>query len=140
MPFSFVGKKILVTGAGRGIGRHLAKAISKSGGEVYALGRTKENIKTLTKECDNIHPVIADLSNWEQTRDAVNKLDAMDGVLNNAVYMANYNFFHNSLTISKEVIEEAVKVNLFAPINIIQVTARKMIDEGKRGSIVNISR
>ena len=68
MPFDFSGKKFLVTGAGRDLGRAIAKAIAAAGGEVYALGRNKENIESLIQECDNIHPVIADLSDWEATR------------------------------------------------------------------------
>ena len=140
MPFSFIGKKILVTGAGQGIGRELAKALSKAGGAVYALGRNKENIGTLAEEFDNVHPLIANLNNWEQTREVVNSLDAMDGVVNNAVYYCEENLFKESLYNTKEMLDEAVRVNLLAPINIIQVTARKMIDVRKHGSIVNISR
>ena len=92
MPFSFVGKKILITGAGRGIGRHLAKALVNAGGEVYALGRRKETIESLAEECNNIHPVIADLSNWTRTREALSGLDAMDGVVNNAIYIYQTTF------------------------------------------------
>ena len=139
MPFSFIGKKILVTGAGRGLGRELAKAISKSGGTVYALGRKREALNSLAKECENIHPLIADLSNWEETRTAVDKLDAMDGVVNNAVWYPDYHT-KDSLVESKEVFEKAFTINVMAPINIIQATASKMIDESKRGSIVNMSR
>ena len=66
MPFDFSGKRILVNGAGRDLGRAIAKAIAAAGGEVYALGRKKENLDSLVKECgSNIHPVIADLSDWE---------------------------------------------------------------------------
>ena len=139
MPFSFIGKKILITGAGRGLGRDLAKAISRSGGTVYALGRKKETLNSLANECDNIHPVIADLSNWEETRTAVDKLDAMDGVVNNAVYFPEI-LLAEALIQPKEVLGQAVQVNLLAPINIIQSTASKMIDERKKGSIVNYSR
>ena len=63
----FAGKKFLVTGASRGIGRALAKELSKSGGKVYALGRTKELLESLAQETSNIHPVVADLSDWEHT-------------------------------------------------------------------------
>ena len=139
MPFSFIGKKILVTGAGRGLGRDLAKAISKSGGAVYALGRKKDSLDSLASECENIHPVIADLSNWEETRAAVDKLDVMDGVVNNAVYLPDILMTESRME-SKEVLNQAVKVNLLAPINIIQSTASKMIDERIKGSIVNYSR
>ena len=139
MPFSFIGKKILITGAGRGLGRDLAKAIARSGGTVYALGRKKETLNSLANECDNIHPVIADLSNWEETRTAVDKLDAMDGVVNNAVYFPEI-LLAEALIQPKEVLNQAVNVNLLAPINIIQSTASKMIDKRKKGSIVNYSR
>ena len=139
MPFSFIGKKILVTGAGRGLGRDLAKAISKSGGSVYALGRKKDTLDSLASECENIHPVVADLNSWEETRAAVDKLDVMDGVVNNAVYLPDVLMTESRME-SKEVLNQAVKVNLLAPINIIQSTASKMIDERIKGSIVNYSR
>ena len=139
MPFSFIGKKILVTGAGRGLGRDLAKAISKSGGTVYALGRKKDALDSLASECENIHPVVADLGNWEETRAAVDKLDVMDGVINNAVYLPDILMTESRME-SKEVLNQAVKVNLLAPINIIQSTASKMIEERIKGSIVNYSR
>ena len=140
MSFSFIGKKILVTGAGQGIGRELTKALSKAGVGVYALGRNKGNIKTLADECDNVHPVIANLNDWKQTKEVVNGLETMDGVVNNAVYYCEESRFTASLNNTKEMLDEAVRVNLLAPINIIQVTANKMIDDGKHGSIVNVSR
>ena len=84
MSFDFAGKKILVTGAGRGIGRELTKAIVNAGGEVYALGRTKENIESLVQETTNVHPIIVDLHDWEATNRELEALEALDGVVNNA--------------------------------------------------------
>ena len=84
MPFDFSGKRFLVTGAGRDLGRAIAKAIAAAGGEVYVLGRNKENIESLMQECDNIHPVIADLSDWEATKHELNQLPALHCVVNNA--------------------------------------------------------
>ena len=84
MPFDFSGKKILITGAGRGIGRELAKEVTKLGGEVYAVSKTKENLDSLTKESEWIHPIEADLGDWDYTRVVLEKLDVMDGVVNNA--------------------------------------------------------
>jgi len=51
MQFSFAGKKVLVTGAGRGIGRDLAKTLVKEGAVVYALSKNPDNLKTLEDEC-----------------------------------------------------------------------------------------
>ena len=65
MSFDFTGKKILVTGAGRGIGRSFALVIAAAGATVYALGRTKETLDTLAEESDRIHPIVADISDWD---------------------------------------------------------------------------
>ena len=57
MPFDFTGKKILVTGAGRGIGRALVKALIEAGGEVYALSLTKASLDSLVEEFPRVHPI-----------------------------------------------------------------------------------
>ena len=137
MPFSFAGKKILVTGAGRDISRALTKAIANNGGEVYALGRNRENIESLVRECDIVHPVIADLSDWEATKEKLEKLPALDCVVYNAA--ANTFPFTSSLEITKETLAATIDVSLLAPINVIQVTAKKMIEAGIHGSIVNVT-
>ena len=137
MPFDFTNKKVLVTGAGRDLGRAVAKAIADAGGEVYALGRKKENIESLVRECDNIYPVLADLSDWEATRQELSKLPPLHGVVNNA---AAFPPFLGALDVGKDTLTEAVNVTTLAPINVIQVTAKKMIEAGIQGSIVNVSR
>ena len=137
MPFDFSDKKVLVTGTGRDLGRAVAKAIAAAGGEVYALGRKKENIESLVRECNNIYPVLADLSDWETTRQELSKLPALNGVVNNAGAIPSY---LSALDVGKEKLTEAVNVTTLAPINVIQVTAKKMIEAEIQGSIVNVSR
>lgn len=136
MTFDFTGKKILITGAGRGLGRHLAIEISKAGGEVFALGRNKDNLDSLAQEAGRIHVILADLNDWDETRAVVEELETMDGVVNNAGVA---NPFIESLEVPKEIIERTLNVNLMAAINIIQLTGKKMKAAGKGGSIVNVS-
>ena len=136
----FAGKKYLVTGASRGIGRALVKELSKAGGEVYALSRTKELLDSLAKEANNIHPVVTDLSDWDQTRSIVNKLDCFDGVVNGAAVKGLEIGFGDAIDCPRELFERALNTNTLAAINIIQSTGKKMIKRGKGGSIVNISR
>ena len=138
MAFDFTGKKILITGAGRGIGRALALEIAAAGGEVYALSRTKETLDTLSAESKRIHPIVADLSDWDKTRELVDELEVMDGVVNNAAYLIPS--FKEAFDYSKEDLEQAFQVNILGAINIIQSTGKKMVASGKGGSIVNISR
>ena len=47
MESQFRGKRYLVTGAGSGIGRGLAKQLTELGAEVWGVSRTKENLQSL---------------------------------------------------------------------------------------------
>ena len=137
MPFFFTDKRFLVSGASRDMGRVLALSLAKAGGEVYALGRNREEIESLVNECENIQPVITDLSNWEKAREELKKLPSLHGVVNMADHPADG---AKALEVEKEVLMSTFDVALMAPINVIQVTATKMIEDGIHGSIVNVSR
>ena len=137
MSFDFSGKRVLVTGAGRGLGRHLSTSIARAGGKVYAVGRNKDGLASLAAECEQIHPIVADLSNWDETKEVVEKLDVMHGVVNNA---ATSNPWTPALEVPRNMIERTLNVNLLAAINVIQITGKKMVDAGVHGSVVNISR
>lgn len=136
MPFDFSGKKILVTGASRGIGRLLTKNLSSAGAEVYGLGSNKELLDSLKEECKNVHIVQVNLADWDATRAALEQLPAMDGLVNNAA--VSYDWVP-SLDASKEVMDKTFAVNVMAPVNVTQVIGKKMAQAGKGGSIVNIS-
>ena len=137
MPFDFTGKRILITGAGRGLGRDLAKALADAGGEVFAVARNKDNLDALVQESDRIHATLADLSDWDKTRAEIEKIEVLDGVVNNAAVSPPE---QSSLELPKAVIEHTLSVNVMAAINVIQVTGKKMVEAKKKGSIVNVSR
>ena len=138
MAYNFTGKRILITGAGRGIGRALAIDIAAAGGEVYALSRTKETLDTLSAKSDRIHPIVTDLGEWDKTRDLLDELDVMDGVVNNAALV--YPPMKAALDCTKEDVESCLLINTLGALNVIQSTGEKMVAAGKGGSIVNISR
>ena len=139
MNFSFHGKTFLVTGAGRGIGRALVKELANSGGEVFALSRTKETLDSLAKETDRVYPIMADVSDWNNLREIVQNLNALDGVVNNAAYHLGTGPVA-AIDCPKKRFDTAYNTNTLAAINIIQMAGKKMRETGKRGSIVNVSR
>ena len=51
MEISFSGKRALVTGAGKGIGRDICKSLYHCGAEVLALSRTRADLSSLQQEC-----------------------------------------------------------------------------------------
>jgi len=89
------GKNIIITGAGRGIGRHLAIAFAKEGASLGLAARTLEQLNTTKKMIDDLHiegvkAVVhtADVTIFEELETAFNffkdELGLFNGVLANA--------------------------------------------------------
>ncbi|XP_045188386.1 L-xylulose reductase-like [Mercenaria mercenaria] len=136
MPFDFNGKKVLVTGAVKGIGRGVAIALSESGCKVYALSRTKSSLDSLTEEYPNITSIVADLCKWEDTKKKLEKLEVLDGLVNNAG-IDGYDY--TALECPREYLCKLLDNNLLSAINCSQVVAKKMIEVKIKGTIVNVS-
>ncbi|KAF0302854.1 L-xylulose reductase [Amphibalanus amphitrite] len=135
MDISLSGKRVLITGAGRGIGRALAIRVVACGGHVVALSRTQEHLDTLKAECPSVETVACDLSDWEATRSAVEALGPVDCLVNNAGIMVVEPF----LEARKESFDTIFNVNLKATFNVSQVIARGMVARGQGGVIINMS-
>ena len=93
MESQFRGKKYLVTGAGSGIVRGLARQLTDLGAEVWGVSRTKENLQSLQEESSNFHGVPLDLTDWDTTRSTLQSLPTMDGLVNNAAVAICRPFF-----------------------------------------------
>ncbi|XP_076075538.1 L-xylulose reductase-like [Mytilus galloprovincialis] len=129
------GKRALVTGAGKGFGREIAKRIAKCGAETFALSRTQEDLDSLKSEVPNINIINVDLQDWDKTREEVRKVGHIDLLVNNAGVICRIPFIDTP----KEEIDRLYDVNVKAVFNVSQVIAKRMIEKGKGGSIVNIS-
>ena len=135
MNISLSGKRVLVTGAERGIGRAIALGVAACGGHVIALSLNQAPLDTLKAECPSVETVACDLTDWEATRAAVEALGPVHCLVNNAG-VAHLKPF---LEATPAEIENTFDVHLKAAINVSQVVARGMIARGEGGAIVNIS-
>jgi len=139
--FNFTGKRVAVTGAGKGIGREIAEALHKSGCRVCAITRTQADLddleKTLSK--DRLKTVKADLGNAQEAQNAmekaINMLGGIDFLVNNAG-IASLDPFLNAKASD---FEKIIKVNVLSPMVCSQVAAKWMIQNKVKGSIVNVS-
>ncbi|XP_036403186.1 L-xylulose reductase [Megalops cyprinoides] len=135
MEITFTGKRALVTGAGKGIGRATALVLARSGAEVTAVTRTQADLDSLLLECPNIKPVCVDLADWEATDAALKDLGPVDLLVNNAACAPLQSF----LEVTPEKFDMSFNINVKAALHVAQIVARGMKARGSGGSIVNIS-
>ncbi|KAL4240025.1 hypothetical protein ACF0H5_000820 [Mactra antiquata] len=135
MEINFKGKKALVTGAGKGIGRSVAKKLVELGADTVALSRTQSDLDSLKQEVPGITTVQCDLSDWDQTREIVGNIDNIDLLVNNAGVAALDKF----LDVKKQDIDWCFDINYKAVFNVAQVVAKSMVARKSGGSIVNVS-
>ncbi|XP_043284304.1 L-xylulose reductase [Venturia canescens] len=135
MEIDFSNKRILVTGANKGIGRAIALRLSKYGGKVIGMGKTRETLDDLVKEDPTIETVCVDIADWDATRKAVKSVLPVDLLVNNAGVACLAPF----LDITKDQFDLTFDVNVRAIFNVSQVIAADMIRRKVDGRIVNLS-
>ncbi|KAJ8283923.1 hypothetical protein COCON_G00027730 [Conger conger] len=135
MEITFAGKRAVVTGAGKGIGRATALALAQSGAEVTAITRTQADLDSLLIECAYIRAVCVDLGDWEATEAALKDLGPVDLLVNNAACAPLAPF----LEVTPDQFDKAFSVNVKGALHVAQIVARGMKSRGTGGSIVNIS-
>lgn len=135
MEISFNGKVALVTGAGKGIGKVIAKELARCGAHVIALSRTQSDLDSLKEENPNMQTVCLDLSNWEASRAAVEQLGNIDLLVNNAAVA----ICEPAMDAKPDDFDIMMNINAKAVLNMSQIVANNLINRRAPGAIVNIS-
>jgi L-xylulose reductase len=130
----FTGKKVMLTGAGKGIGRALAEMLVARGATVYAMTRSADDVASLKKDL-GIEAVQVDLANVEATRAATRAGLPCDLLINNAGTTELQPFLETSV----EAFDHLMAVNTRAPMIVAQEYAKAQIVRGADGAIVNVS-
>ncbi len=130
----FSGKRVLVTGAGKGIGRATAKMLAARGAEVVAISRSQADLDSLAEEI-GARGIAVDLADAEATRRAALEALPADFLVNNAGTTALASF----LDLPVEDFDMLYAVNARAPMIVAQEYARDCVKKGLPGAIVNVS-
>ncbi len=130
----FSGKRVLVTGAGKGIGRATAKMLAARGAEVVAISRSQADLDSLAEEI-GARGIAVDLADAEATRRAALEALPADFLVNNAGTTALASF----LDLPVEDFDLLYAVNARAPMIVAQEYARDRVKKGLPGAIVNVS-
>ena len=84
----FEGKTVLVTGAGRGIGRAIAIRFASEGADVLCVGRTREPLEETASLCESAWVTTGDVSRSDDVdrvvSEALGRWDRVDVLVNNA--------------------------------------------------------
>jgi glucose 1-dehydrogenase/3-oxoacyl-[acyl-carrier protein] reductase len=137
------GKIVLVTGAGRGIGRGIAEVVAENGGHVAVnYNRSKAEAESLVAAIratgGTAMAVQADVTIRadieRMVREVETELGPIDVLVNNAGVESIVPF----LEITDEEWERVTQTNLHAPFMVGQVVAASMVAGGRKGAIVNL--
>lgn len=141
--FDLTGKKALVTGATKGMGRHAAVTLAHAGADVFLTGRDEGELAECAEEVRSegrrAESMVANLADVEEVvRVGESAIEAMGGVdilLNNA----GVALLEPVLDVTVEKWDAQIDVNLKAPFFLAQVVARDMVESERGGKIINIA-
>ena len=142
MSFDLTGRRALVTGASRGIGREIALAYARAGADVAVLARNAELLEGVAGEVRALgrRAVIAtaDVLDADATRAAtaetIEALGGLDILVNNA---GGNSFSTPVASMRMSGWEKTMRLNLDSIVHITQVSLPSLGEGG--GSIINVS-
>ncbi len=133
------GRRVLVTGAGRGIGMACAAALAQAGAHVVLVSRTAAEIAAVAEEIrvegGSAEPLALDVTDTDAVRIAIANAAPFDVLVNNA----GTNRPRPFLDVTEADYDAIATLNQRAAFFVAQAVARRMVEGGVRGSIIHIS-
>jgi 3-oxoacyl-[acyl-carrier protein] reductase len=134
------GKKALITGAGRGIGKTIADTFSANGAEIWALdiGEPGDLKDRIGKAGGKLHWISADLGKTGEVEGVIEKALKDSGGFDILVNNAGITKDNLSFRMSIEDWQKVLDINLTAAFLITRTVGRDMIKK-RTGSIINMA-
>ncbi len=137
--FRLDGKRALITGAGRGIGRAIAQAYAASGAEVTLCARTRTEIEEAAAELTAAgfaaRALVADVTDAAGFAQIIDGLGAFDVFVNNA----GTNRPKPLSEVTEDDYDTVIGLNVRAAIFAAKAVTARMSARGKGGSVINMS-
>ena len=136
----FKNKNVLITGAGKGLGKATTIAMAEAGAHVFALSRTISDLdkieKIIKKLRGKITKINCDVTNYENLVSCINKIKKIDVLVNNA----GTNIPELFKDVKQNSFDKLVNLNLKAAFNVAQLVVKLMLkNKIKDGAIVHLS-
>jgi NAD(P)-dependent dehydrogenase (short-subunit alcohol dehydrogenase family) len=139
---SLDGRRALVTGAGRGIGRACALALLRAGASVTLVARSLEDLEDVAEEAGPLGaeaiPHVADVRDEGQVEGVVEAAMQRGGI-DVCVNGAGVNRPGPTVDSSLEDWELVIDTNLRGTFLVCRAVGRRLLEAGRSGRIINIS-
>lgn len=139
-----LNKKIIITGANRGMGREMAIAFAKEGANVVISYRSDETgaqetvaaVQALGRKATALYADFSQLENVAAFAEkAIAELGQVDILVNNAGMSCR----ERLMDLPPEKMQQAFQINAVAPLYLLQLCAQNMIEQKIAGCVINIS-
>jgi len=139
---NITGKTVLLTGASRGIGVFIARALAKEKATIIGVSRSHQGLKAIATEIKNLGgnfiPITCDISNLEQLPILVDKVHDLVGNVDILINNAGIEIYRAFPDYSATDIQSVISTNLLAAMELSRLLLPNMLAQ-KSGHIVNIA-
>jgi len=140
--FDLSGKKAIVTGAGRGMGYHMALALARYGADLVVCSRTLSELEKVGKEIEAIGRRVLiqkmDVTHIPEIHAMVETSVKAFGHIDVLVNNAGINIPQSAVDVTEEAWDKIFNINLKGAFFCAQAVGKVMIHQ-KKGKIINVS-
>ncbi|RKH14558.1 SDR family oxidoreductase [Corallococcus sp. CA053C] len=142
--FSLEGRRALITGASSGLGLHFAGVLARAGAEVVLAARGANKlaaeVEQLRASGARAHAVSLDVTRSESVQAGVAEAERLaGGVLDVLVNNAGVSGEHFFLQVEEPEWDAVIDTNLKGAYLVARAVARRLVEAGTPGSIINIA-
>ncbi|QGQ45843.1 SDR family NAD(P)-dependent oxidoreductase [Metabacillus sediminilitoris] len=136
------GKKVIVVGGSKGIGKDIALAFAKLGSDVVITGRNKEDLRITTEELKEFNPncfyLTADIQNVHEIYNMIDSANDRLGQIDVLINNAGINIPKPVLEVTEEDWDRVLDTNLKGTFFCSQRAGKYMTEQRTAGKIINI--
>ena len=135
--FDLTGKTAMVTGANTGLGQAIAVGLAGAGAGIVAVGRSApdETAKMVAAAGRKLTAIAADLGSTEPIARVVAEAGPIDILVNNAGIIRR----NDSVDFTEDDWDAVMDTNLKSAFFLCQAVARRWVEAGRGGKIINIA-
>ncbi len=141
--FDLTGKKALVTGAGRGIGKAVALGLARAGADIGLVARTESELNSVADQVKEIgRQAVVAASDLTVTADIPALVSGLAGELGGIDILVNNagtNIPQDSIDVTEAAWDSVMAINLKSCFFMAQAVGKVMIEQGRGGRIISIT-